>query len=376
MPNPPHHRVAVAMSGGVDSSVAAALLCDAGWEVVGLTMRLGSSAGWEATHACCGLTELHDARRVADKLGIPHYVLNHAERFEAEVIADFVDEYARGRTPNPCIRCNQHIKFATFLDHARAFDCTHVATGHYARIHPNADTFRYELWRGADTAKDQSYVLHTLTQAQLAAALFPLGSFTKPMVRAVAAELDLPVADKPESQDLCFVAEGGYAQFVAERRPDAAIPGPILDRDGRLIGTHRGLVQYTVGQRHGLGVAGDAPLYVSEIRAPENALVVEPAATAGRRACRVSELMWVSHAPTDEPLRCLAMVRYRMMALPAVLEPAAGGAILTFDEPLRGISPGQSAVCYDEQGRVLAGGVIAEVRREAEALLPAGAAKG
>jgi len=356
-------RLAVAMSGGVDSSVAAALLCDAGWDVVGFTMRLGTSneAGWEATNACCGLTELHDARRVADRLGIPHYVLNHAETFERLVILDFIDEYRHGRTPNPCIRCNQHLKFATFLDHARAFGCEGVATGHYARL-KKAESGRWELWRGLDPGKDQAYVLHTLTQEQMAAARFPLGELTKPEVRELAAKYGLPTADKPDSQEICFVADGKHAEFVAQHAPEAAEPGNIVTLDGEVIGRHRGLAWYTVGQRRGLGLAGGEPQFVVELRADRNEVVVAPEAEAGRTRFRASPFGFVSRPPSDEAFEALVQVRYRMTPVPCRIQPRDGSGLAELATPLRGLAPGQAAVFYDGQGRVLAGGTIAEVQ--------------
>jgi tRNA-specific 2-thiouridylase len=354
-------RIAVAMSGGVDSSVTAALLRGAGHEVLGFTLRLGSADGdWQATRACCGLTEVHDARRVADRLDIPHYVLNHAAAFEATVIADFLDEYAAGRTPNPCIRCNQYIKFAAFLDHARALGCEAVATGHYARLDQAPDG-RRRLRRGIDATKDQSYVLHTLTQDQLAASLLPLGELTKTRVRALAMEMGLATAAKPDSQEICFV-EGRPGDFVARLRPAAVRPGPIVDAAGTVLGRHRGLPYYTVGQRRGLGLGGDEPLFVSELRAADNTLVVAPAADAGRRAMVVEGLNWVSRPEprAGDGLDGWVQVRYRMKPEPGRLTALGPGrGAIDLAQPVLGVAPGQSAVVYDDQGYVLAGGVIA-----------------
>jgi tRNA-specific 2-thiouridylase len=366
--------IAVAMSGGVDSSLCAALLQRAGHRVLGFTLRLGGAEhGWEATRACCGLAEVHDARRVADTLGIPHYVLNHAAEFERAVIADFVAEYAAGRTPNPCLRCNQHIKFAAFLAHAQALGCSHVATGHYARV-DRAAGGRWRLRRGADPSKDQSYVLHTLTQEQLAATLFPLGALTKGEVRARAAEFGLPTAAKPESQELCFVS-GDYAEFVGARRPDALRPGPIVDPAGRVLGTHRGLARYTVGQRKGLGVYAPEPWVVVELRAADNTVVVARPADAGRTTFLVAplhagalalsaEAAFDANAAFDasDAFDALVQTRYRMTPVAGRLTLlATDRARCVLAAPTPGIAPGQAAVCYDEAGYVLAGGTIATV---------------
>ncbi|MCC7494500.1 MAG: tRNA 2-thiouridine(34) synthase MnmA [Fimbriimonadaceae bacterium] len=352
------------MSGGVDSAVAAALLCRQGYEVHGFTMRLGSSHGdWEASRACCGLSEVHDARRVADRLGIPHHVLNHGAEFERLVIADFVAEYTRGRTPNPCIRCNQHIKFATFLEQAQALGCDCIATGHYAQAQWQAAAGRWELRRGRDAAKDQSYVLYPLTQPQLALARFPLGAYTKPQIRELATALGLPVAAKPESQEICFVAAGQHAEFVRRQAPQAVRPGPIVDLAGTVLGQHQGLPGFTIGQRHGLGLATGERLFVVELRADRNEVVVAPTAATGRRRCQVEAWHWVSAAPHPAG-RAAAQLRAHMAPVAVRYEVTGSSAELTFDEPLRGIAPGQAAVLYDGEDRVLAGGVIAAVPLE------------
>ncbi|MBX5465647.1 MAG: tRNA 2-thiouridine(34) synthase MnmA, partial [Clostridia bacterium] len=282
-------RVVAAMSGGVDSSVAAALLVRQGYEVIGVTMQI-----WQARDpaeearlgGCCSLGAVADARRVAELLGIPYYVLNLQEAFRRAVIDDFVREYARGRTPNPCIVCNREIKFAALLERARELGAEYVASGHYARAGWDAGRGRWVLRRGRDARKDQSYVLYPLEQEQLAHVLFPLGGMEKAETRRLAAELGLPVAAKPESQEICFVRDGDYAAFLEGEIPDRFRPGPIVDRRGRLLGTHRGLPRYTVGQRRGLGVAAREPLYVLEVDAERNRLVVGTAAEAGRRPVR------------------------------------------------------------------------------------------
>jgi len=261
-------RVVVAMSGGVDSSVAAALLVEQGHEVIGVMLRLwsepprptlGSGTIAAATNRCCSLDSIQDARGVAEKLGIPFYVLNAEEAFETDVVGSFIETYAAGRTPNPCLVCNRKIRFGYLLDYAtRTLGARYLATGHYARIRRDADG-RYQLWRGADRGKDQSYVLSVLGRADLAQALFPVGEFTKPQVRALAAERGLPAASRAESQDLCFIADGDYRRFLAEHAPEAMRPGPIVDTNGRQLGVHAGLPAYTIGQRGGLGIAAAQP---------------------------------------------------------------------------------------------------------------------
>ena len=283
-------RVVVAMSGGVDSSVAAALLVEQGYEVIGVMLRLwseplpptlgGSLAA--VTNRCCSVESVHDARSVADKLGIPFYVLNAEETFEREVVRPFIATYAAGRTPNPCLSCNRKIRFGYLLNYAtRTLGARYLATGHYARIRRGEDG-RYQLWRGADRGKDQSYVLSVLGQADLAQALLPVGEYTKPQVRGLAAERGLPTASRVESQDLCFVADGNYRRFLADHAPEAMRPGPILDTNGRQLGVHAGLPAYTIGQRGGLGIAAAQPLYVLALDITNNALIVGTGGELGR----------------------------------------------------------------------------------------------
>ncbi len=353
------------MSGGVDSSVAAALLCRQGYDVVGFTMRLGGAAAdWEARQACCGLSELHDARRVADRLGIAHYVLDQTAAFEQHVVAPFVADYLAGRTPNPCLRCNQHVKFASFREHALALGCDAVATGHYAQTARDEASGRWELRRGADAGKDQSYVLYTLTQEQLASVLFPLGALTKREVRQLAGEFGLATAAKPESQEICFVEDNDYAALVRRRAPAQVRPGQIVDADGRELAQHAGIIDYTVGQRRRLGVTAPEPLFVSEIDAARATVTVEPAAAAGRRWLCLTDLHWVSWPPQTGELHSAVQVRYRMAAVDCGWRACGDGATVVLETPLRGIAPGQAAVFYDRAGRVLAGGTIDRTQRD------------
>src|SRR5437867_1851717 len=288
------------MSGGVDSSVAAALLVEQGHEVIGVTLNVEprevEDANLERADACCSLSAVEDARRVADRLGVPHYALNFKDLFRERVIDDFVAEYRRGRTPNPCIRCNEHVKFEAVLHRLHALDADLVATGHYARSDRDPRTGRWRLRRGLDAGKDQSYVLYPLSQALLARSLFPLGGMTKDEVRATARRRGLVTADKPESQEICFVASGGYADFIARMSPDAIRPGPIVDTSGRLRGQHRGVVHYTIGQRRGLFLSSPEPLFVTEIDAERNTIVVGPEHELFRRGFLVERMNWVSIA--------------------------------------------------------------------------------
>lgn len=353
-------RVAVAMSGGVDSSVAAALLVEQGWEVIGFTMRLlPEQEDALGTRACCDAAGIEDARRVARALGIRHYVLDAREPFAQLVIEPFCDAYVEGRTPNPCVRCNRYLKFGLLLRRAREIGAEKLATGHYARVSYEEARGRWVIRRGVEEAKDQSYALFALTQEQLAAALLPLGEMTKVQVRARARELGLPVAEKVESQQVCFVSGQSYADFVRGRRPGAARPGPIVDAAGRQLGRHPGLLHYTVGQRHGLRLAGRGPRYVVSLQPDSNRLVVGGPGEllAGGLTMRAINYVGLAELP---PGGLDLEVKIRATAPLAPARVWAGGdeVHVRFTRPQRAVAPGQAAVCYE--GDVLAlGGTIA-----------------
>ncbi|MCE7874319.1 tRNA 2-thiouridine(34) synthase MnmA [bacterium CPR1] len=350
----------VAMSGGVDSSVAAALMKARGYEVIGVTMTLSPSQSQAApaSRGCCSVWDVTDAEKVAWKLGIPHYVFNLRSEFEQHVIGEFVAEYASGRTPNPCRRCNQHIKFDHLLERAQALGAEAVVTGHYARLrrHPQGWV---RLLRGKDQRKDQSYVLANLSQEQLARVRFPVGELTKAEVREVARGLELGVADKRESMDLCFIPDRDTAGFLAGRLENVQ-PGEIRDRSGRVLGQHRGLPFYTVGQRKGLSLAGTTPRYVLELDVVSNALVVGEDRELLELAMEVDELSWV--VPVDHS-RARVQVRSSAGGAMASLEPLGPGRLqVRFDSPQRSLTPGQAAVFY-RRHEVLGGGTIARVLR-------------
>jgi len=365
-------RVVVAMSGGVDSSVAAALLVEQGYEVIGIMLRLWAeesvppppNAGgevlppasvgeasplreWSCVNKCCSLEAIHEARAVAERLEIPFYVISAERPFKEQVVDFFIREYAAGRTPNPCLACNRQIRFGYLLNYARALGARYLATGHYARIRRDP-AGRYQLWRGADRMKDQSYVLSVLGQAELAQALFPVGEHTKPQVRGLAAARGLPTASRAESQDLCFVADGDYRRFLRDWAPEAVRPGPIVDRQGRQLGMHRGLPFYTIGQRSGLGIGGPRPLYVLALDTGRNALVVGPVEELGRDRLATGAMNWIAGEPPAGPFRAQVQIRYRAVPAQATIIPLPDGrAEVQFDEPQRDITPGQAAVVYD-----------------------------
>lgn len=373
LPNslPEKPLIAVAMSGGVDSSVVAALLHSRGERLVGMTMqlwnqrRLPEVATEGATGRCCSLDDVYDARYVANKIGIPYYVVNFEDQFEESVVKPFVQDYLEGRTPIPCTLCNNFIKFDQFLDMAASVGSECVATGHYARIDQDPLTGRWRLKRAVDDTKDQTYFLFGLTQQQLAHTLFPLGGMRKTEVRELARSLDVPIADKPDSQEICFVPNGDYAGFIdAYFREQGIEPGSargeIRDERGKLLGEHKGVHHYTVGQRKGIGIAAREPLYVISTQPDTQTVVVGNGEGLMRRRMRVKDMNWVSIEEPSEPIRAMVRIRNRHIPAAAIVYPAANGSVeVEFDSPQRAITPGQGAVFYQDD-LVLAGGWILE----------------
>ncbi len=357
--------VAVAMSGGVDSSVAAALLVEQGYNVIGMMMRLWSeetAPGLTGHNRCCTPEQMNDARRVADMLDIPFYVLDTRDVFRNKIVQFFIDQHADGLTPNPCLACNMHIRFDWLLNNALALGADYLATGHYARITQSMEGL-FELRKGHSLEKDQSYVLSVMTQEQLRHTLFPVGNYIKPEVRELAAKFGLPVASKHDSQDLCFLGDGDYRRFLREHGPvDLFMSGPILNRRGEQVGTHDGLPNYTIGQRKGLGISGSGdPLYVLDLDRQRNAVIVGTRDELGRDRLVAGRVNWIAGAPPAEAIRAEVKIRYKAKPAPATLEPLPDGRVnVIFDEPLRDITPGQGAVFYEDD-QCLGGGLIQRV---------------
>jgi tRNA-specific 2-thiouridylase len=366
-------KIAVAMSGGVDSSAAAAILKAEGHELVGFTMQLWNQRrgltvdeqGEPMASRCCSLDDVYDARRVAEELGFPFYVLNLERDFERDVVRPFVTSYLSGETPIPCVSCNSRLKFASLDRLAASLGCDKVATGHYARVLFDAEAGRYRLLRGRNLQKDQSYFLWELTQEQLSRSMFPLGEMSKPEVREVARRRELPVAEKAESQEICFVPDGDYAGFIDRymeaEGAEGQLPGAgeIVNAEGHRLGTHQGIHRYTVGQRRGLGLASERPLYVISIDAARNRVVVGQQEELLSREFIAAGVNWISMDSPVEPVRAEVRVRYRHQPAPALVSPLAqeGRARITFDEPQRAITPGQATVFYRDD-EVIGGGWI------------------
>lgn len=351
------------MSGGVDSSVAAALLKRRGYDVIGITMQVWPDLDpgvAEREGGCCSLSAVGDARRVCDRIGIRYYVLNFKEIFEKKVIDYFVDEYLSGRTPNPCIMCNKHIKFGELLRRAEELGAEFVATGHYASVVHDESSGRYLLKKSADAKKDQTYALYGLTQYQLAHTLMPVGGYTKDAVRGIAQEIGLPVAHKPDSEEICFVNDNDYGRFIEQRKPGRVESGYFKDTDGNILGVHKGIVHYTVGQRKGLGVTFGKPMYVVGIDAEDNSVILGDESDVFSDTLYASDLNFIPFDTLDEEISVTCKIRYTAKEAPAVLTPLADGTVkVSFGAPQRAITPGQAAVFYDGD-TVIGGGTITD----------------
>lgn len=354
-----HERVVIAMSGGVDSSVAAALLAESGHETIGVTMRLS-----EGGSRCCSLEDADDARRVAERLGIRFFVANYAEAFGREVVESFADSYLAGRTPIPCVTCNKRFKFDHLMERATAFAADHVATGHYARVTKDEKTGQARLFRAVNRDKDQSYFLFSLDQAQLRRSLFPIGEMSKQEVRERARNLGLATADKPESQEICFVPDGDYKKVVEKIRPAAGrLHGEIVDKAGEVLGEHNGIHRFTVGQRHGLGITANRRLYVLRLDPRKQLVVVGDVEDLDCVGARIEEINWISGSAPTEAIRVRIQVRHQHEAALAMVESVGEHeARIRFEEPVRTVAPGQAAVFYDAERdeEVIGGGWIVE----------------
>ena len=354
-------KVIAAMSGGVDSSVTAALMVEAGYDVIAITMRLGAHDTIEIDSDkpnCCSLEGVEDARRVATQLDIPFYAVNYEDTFRQSIVDYFADEYLSGRTPSPCVICNQDLKFGKLLELATQLEVDYVATGHYARIEREPETGRYLLRKGIDLHKDQSYFLFSLTQAQLSRALMPLGGYEKDDVREVARKYQMRTAEKPESQELCFIADDNYKRFLKDRIPEKIQEGAIVDQAGQTLGTHQGIPFYTVGQRKGLGISAKTPLYVTELKVRDNTIVVGQNADLLADTMQVEQVNLITMDNLSEPIRAEVKIRYKDAGAPATISPLTDTEVaVKFDQPRRAVTPGQAAVFYDGD-TVIGGGWI------------------
>jgi tRNA-uridine 2-sulfurtransferase len=355
-------KVVLGMSGGVDSSVAAYILKEQGYEVIGITMQVWprDEEYEELEGGCCSLSSVNDARRVADKLDIPFYVMNYKEIFEKKVISYFVEEYLAGRTPNPCIACNKYIKFDEFLNKAKMLGADYIATGHYAKIEKDEETGRYLLLRANDDRKDQTYVLYGLTQYQLQHTLMPLYGYTKDRVREIAAEIGLDVANKPDSEEICFVPDNDYAKFIKKRVPDKVKEGNFVDENGKFLGKHKGIVHYTIGQRKGLGIAFGKPMFVADIIPDKNLVVLSDEGSVFKSKLYAEDINLIAFETLTEPMRVTIKIRSTAKEAPALIKPERNGVVVEFDTPQRAITKGQAVVFYNGN-TVIGGGTIKEI---------------
>ncbi|MCX7883918.1 MAG: tRNA 2-thiouridine(34) synthase MnmA [Caloramator sp.] len=355
-------KVVLGMSGGVDSSVAAYLLLKAGYDVIGITMQVWpyNKEFEEREGGCCSLSAVNDARKVADALSIPYYVMNFKEVFEKKVIQNFVDEYLLGRTPNPCIACNKYIKFDEFLNKAHKLGADYIATGHYAKIEKDEDKNRYLLIRSNDALKDQTYVLYNMTQNQLKHTLMPLGGYTKDKVREIAQKIGLSVAKKPDSEEICFIPDNDYGKFIKERAPEKVIPGNFVNREGKVLGKHKGIANYTIGQRKGLGIALGRPVYVVDIIPERNEVVLGEEEEIFKSRLYATDINLIPFDKLERDMRVTAKIRYTAKETPATIYPYKDGIVVEFDNPVRAITKGQSVVFYDDD-IVVGGGIINEI---------------
>lgn len=351
-------KVLIAMSGGVDSSVSAALLREQGYEVIGATMQIWQSTQEEEReNGCCSLTAVGDARRVADKLEIPYYVLNFKDIFKEKVINYFVKEYLEGRTPNPCIICNKEVKFEALLDKAVSMGIDYIATGHYARVEYKDG--RYLLKKSFSKTKDQTYALYNLTQAQLARTLFPVGEYNKDKVREMAEKYGLGVAKKPDSQEICFIEDNDYGKFISENIDSDILPGNFVDTNGSILGQHKGVYYYTIGQRKGLGITSKKPLYVVDIDLEKNEIILGENTETFSNRLTARDLNFISIGQLDQEMKVEAKIRYGAKEAPGTIKPLDHGRVeVVFDTPQRAITPGQSVVFYD--GEIVVGGGVIE----------------
>jgi len=350
-------KVLVGMSGGVDSSVAAAILKDEGYEVIGVTMQIWLARESTSIKTCCSIASIEEARRVASEIGIPHYTIDMRDLFLEKVIENFCEEYSLGRTPNPCIRCNRFIRFSNLLKKAKELGAGLIATGHYARIEFDRKRGRFLLKKGIDERKDQSYVLYVMTQEYLRHTIFPLGNLRKDETRKIAKDLNLSVAGKPESQEICFIPEDDYPEFLKSLIPERIIPGPILNRDGKILGQHKGLPLYTIGQRKGLGIASRKPLYVISIDIGRNALIVGEEEDVYSKEFIVKDLNWIAIDRLHKSQKVNVKIRSTMKEDSAIISPDDGDVHVRFDRPQWAITEGQSAVFYEDD-YVIGGGII------------------